>query len=215
ILAIDDGGGGETRPAAPRLPADADRRRAQELRVEHNGLGHAVQGEVAADLVLVLARAQHLRGLERERRVLVDLEEVRAPEVRVALLIAGVDAGRLDRGVDLDRRRIGLVEDDGAREVVEHAVDLGEEVADLEAHLGVRGVDLPRGRRGRGERGRGGEREQYRERSCRELHGGLLLEQRWRGAAAGTWTNRCRGGGPAARAGESAPGRRVNTATMR
>src|SRR5262249_48059202 len=112
-------------------------------------------GQVARHLVAVLDRLDG-GALEGDRRELLDVEEVGAAQVVVALLVGGVDALGLDghaeralAGVPVDREVAG--------EVVEPAVDPTQpEVRDLEGDAGGGGVEgvLVRGppRRGGAER---------------------------------------------------------------
>src|SRR6266851_5742479 len=68
-------------------------RTVQSLDVEGDGLGGAVHGEVAGDLVLLLARLLDLGRLEAHVRALLHFEEVGRLEVRVALLDTSIEAG--------------------------------------------------------------------------------------------------------------------------
>ena len=127
--------------------------RTEEGDVHHDRLLDAVHVQHAAHLrgLLLLVDVRHLRALEGDLRVLLDVEEIRGAEVLVALLVVGVDARGIDRAVDRALlRRVGI-ELDLAVELVETTGHVAEEVADLEAHVGVRRVDLQ-------QFGRGGER---------------------------------------------------------
>ena len=102
-----------------------------------------MHGEIARDLVLLLARLLDLRRLEAHVRALLHVEEVGRLEVRVALLDAGIEAG----GIDLDvRAALGRV----LGIVVQRPGDLPEaavhgahhHVLDGECGGGVRRVDL-------------------------------------------------------------------------
>src|SRR5918996_4145488 len=62
------------------------------LVVELDLVGDALDGEIADDLVAV-SPLSDLLGLEDHRGVVLDIEEIRAPEVLVAIDAAGVDAG--------------------------------------------------------------------------------------------------------------------------
>src|SRR5665811_2155191 len=64
------------------------------LGLHRDGLGYSTDGEIAVDLPVVVAVVLHTRARERQLRVRVDLEEVRAAQMIVALLGARVDAGR-------------------------------------------------------------------------------------------------------------------------
>ena len=77
------------------------------LHLEGDWLGDAVHRQVAGDVVGVAVLGD-LRADEFDRRVLRGAEEAGALEVVVAALVAGVDAGDLDREVDLDLGRVGV-----------------------------------------------------------------------------------------------------------
>ena len=73
--------------------------------------------------------------------MLLDVEEVGAAEVLVALVVAGVDAGDVDLHFDAGPLRY-LVDRDGARHGREPTPDLGDhEMAPDELDGGMRGVD--------------------------------------------------------------------------
>ena len=71
-------------------------RGAGELGGELDVAGHAVDGEVADDDVVVAVRADARRG-EGPDRLLLGVPEVGALEVPVAVLVAGVDRRRVER----------------------------------------------------------------------------------------------------------------------
>src|SRR5665647_3417866 len=56
------------------------------LGLQRDGLGYSTDGEIAVDLPVVVAVVFHTRARERQLRVRVDLEEVRAAQMIVALL---------------------------------------------------------------------------------------------------------------------------------
>src|SRR5512146_1500144 len=70
-----------------------------DLKVEGDGLGDALQRQVALEHEALLGRLD-AGGDEGHRRVLLHLEEVGAADVSVALLLAGVDRGQVNRGRD-------------------------------------------------------------------------------------------------------------------
>src|SRR5699024_2721311 len=127
---------------------------AAQFRGQGDGLGDAVQRELTVDEVVVDVGAD-AGGAEAQRGVLLDVEEVGATDVLVALRVGGVDARGLDGG------RHGGVEDvlgglDLALDLGELAADLGHaEVAHDEAHVGVYRVDGPGARQVAGNGGRG------------------------------------------------------------
>src|SRR6195952_4384977 len=133
VLAVDDAVGLEAETlAAPRVLADA-----QELDLELDGLGDALEGEVADDGGAV----EGGRG-EAHLAELLHVEEVSGAQVAVALLVAGVDRvqvhGRVGAGV-LER----LTGRELALELSELSGDLAHQVANREPDLGVAGVDGP------------------------------------------------------------------------
>src|SRR6266851_10383250 len=93
--------------------------------VQGDRLGHAVHGEIAADLVLVAAGLRDLRRLEGDLRALLRVEEVGALEVGVALLVARVDA-----------RHFGLEVDGAPGRVVLVPLQRRGDLAELAAHRG-------------------------------------------------------------------------------
>src|SRR5205823_8519328 len=84
--------------------------------------GLPVQGEVAGHLVAA-GDGLDRRALERELGELLDVEEVRAAQVLVALGVVGVHALRLDGQLERRLARRLLVDAEAAGEVVESAVD--------------------------------------------------------------------------------------------
>src|SRR4029450_11733279 len=81
-------------------------------------------------------------GDEGDLGVLLHGEEVVAAQVGIALLVAGVDAGRLDGQLAGRLGQVGAVEDRVALEVVERAADLGDHrVPGDEPDTGVGRVD--------------------------------------------------------------------------
>ena len=142
----------EAPPAVVHLAGELDRQRDRP--------GDAVHGQVAGDAKAPVGLLLDPVADELDRRIGRCVEEVGRAQVVVALLVAGVDRGRLDledhRGVG----RILVVLDDRARELAEVPVHLADVMADLEGDVGVRLVDrVGQGRRGRrierGERDKG------------------------------------------------------------
>src|SRR3954452_10929764 len=138
LVAVDLGLGGEAGARA----AEGVRAEAVELKVEDDRAGDALDRQLALDGP-VGAVGLHRGGAEEHGRVVLDVEEVSRADVRVALLLTGVDGAELDTGLD---RGLGgvLGGDDLALEVAEVAADLADHhVADGEADGRVRRVDLP------------------------------------------------------------------------
>ncbi len=67
---------------------------------EADGFGNAHKGEVAGDVVGVVAVFCDGSALEGERGVLFNVEKLVGFEVSVALIVVGVDAGCLDSDLD-------------------------------------------------------------------------------------------------------------------
>src|SRR5581483_3797980 len=137
VLPVDLGLGREADPE----PAPGVGGAALEGQLERDGPGDALDREVALDGVAALAGVADRPALVGHGRPGLGVEEVAGAEVAVALLVAGVDAGRADR--DRDRGFIGVLADlDGAGHVRETAPDLRDhQVADGEADLAVTGVE--------------------------------------------------------------------------
>jgi len=111
--------------------------------VQDDGLGDAREGEVAFDLEAADG-AGDLGGLEVDRRILRDVEEVRALEVLIAGGGCRVDRGGVDVGDDRGLRGVLLVPLDFAGDGGDGAADVGDaEMAYFEVRLRVRGVDGP------------------------------------------------------------------------
>ena len=114
-------------------------------RVQGHGLGGALDREVAGHPVLVSPDVLDPGALEGHRRVLVDLQERRGPQVLVALLVVGADArgvdGRLDPGLLRVLRVDGAAGDDLGEVAAHghHAQVLGREL-----NLCVKRIELPR-----------------------------------------------------------------------
>src|SRR6185503_14640227 len=104
--------------------------------------GNALDGELALELVAVTL-GDDVAGDEGDFRELLDVEEVFAADVAVAVGIAGVEARGLDRGADLGVGHV-LGEVQGGFCILELAADLADAcVADGEGNLAVRVVEGP------------------------------------------------------------------------
>src|SRR5690606_31166071 len=80
--------------------------------------------------------------LEGDDRVLLDTEEVVRAEVVITVLVARVDARRIDLHLNGGVEDIALVKVDGARELLEGALHLGEHhMLDDKVDFGVREID--------------------------------------------------------------------------
>ncbi len=111
--------------------------------VEDDGTSGAMKGELASELSLLTGPLLQLGALERESGILLDVKEVGAAQVLVALRLIGIDAGCLDGALHYQLLGILGVEVDHAFEAVETPLHARKEVADAEADVGMRGVDLP------------------------------------------------------------------------
>src|SRR5699024_7059020 len=138
VLAAELGPGAEADAGtAPRIGADA-----VELEIELDRLGDLTNGEITGDEVAVTA-GLHRRRAEGHLRVVLDREEVARAQVLVAPLVAGVDRGEVDLGLDRRLQRI-LGDVDPSFEGFEQATNSGHgEVTNGEADLGVTGVGVP------------------------------------------------------------------------
>ena len=114
---------------------------AQVLEVELHRLGDATDGEVGGELPLAVGHLLEPGALQGDGGVVLGVEEVVRAQVVVAHRLVGVDAGRLDLG--LQRGVLGVLgHREGAGELGEAAPDLGaDQVAGHETDLGVGGVD--------------------------------------------------------------------------
>ena len=75
-----------------------------------------MNGEAARDVVDVATARGDGGAHESERRVVVDVEEIGAAQVLIAIAFGSVDAPRLDRDVDARVLRVRIVERDRAAE---------------------------------------------------------------------------------------------------
>ena len=78
------------------LPQGSLAGRAQAFDGKGDGLGDAVDGQVAGDGIVAAAFGLHLGGFEGHRGELFHVEEVGALQVAVALGVAGVHGGDVD-----------------------------------------------------------------------------------------------------------------------
>src|SRR4051795_6737180 len=123
---------------APRVIGGAG-----QLEVDGDGIGLAVDREVADQGVDVVVRLLDLGRGELDGRVDLDVEEVGAAQVRVTVLVARVHAVRVDRQMDAAVRRVLLVEVHLAAVHLELATDVDDHgVLRREAQAAVGGVDL-------------------------------------------------------------------------
>ncbi len=95
VLAVDGARGGQA-DALQVVGVDVG---ALELDVEIDGLGDALDGQVAGQDALVVAGDLGVGGDEGDLRVLLDLEEIAGADVAVTVGVAGVDGRGLDDDV--------------------------------------------------------------------------------------------------------------------
>src|SRR5271157_49097 len=95
VVPVDLAGGGEARPRA----AVGVRAEAVDLKLQRDRPGGAADGEVAFEQEIV-AVGTHTGGVEGQRGVRLDLEEVRTPDVIVPVRLTGVHRTQVDGSVD-------------------------------------------------------------------------------------------------------------------
>src|SRR5262249_15427864 len=106
VLAIDGRAPGQARALpAPGIPGAA-----AVLDLEHDRAGDAMGGQLTLHLEALLAQRLDLRALERDVRILFDVQEVGRLEVPFALGLLGLDAGGVDLDLNPRGRRILLIE---------------------------------------------------------------------------------------------------------
>jgi hypothetical protein len=129
--------------AAAHVPPGIFRFLRQFFHVESYLFGDAVDGQIAGDAEAVTAAGGHPLRLEANARELFDVEKIGALEVRIALLVAGADAGDLDRGFDGRGGRVRGVEVDASAHLVKLALHVGDHhVTYFELRGRVRRVNL-------------------------------------------------------------------------
>src|SRR4051794_29727276 len=116
-------------------------------RVQRDLAGGAPDGQIAADPELVarlLGRALHPSAPERDRGVVLHVQEVGRAEVLVPLVRPGIDARGLDLGLDPRTIGIPLVDGDGAGYLAEPPLHRGDHhVLGRELDQRMVGVNLP------------------------------------------------------------------------
>src|SRR5438105_2531604 len=132
VFAVDLRRGAEARNrGSPRRALDA-----LELDLQLDRARLVADREVACDVQAGRTRLLHGRATERDRRILLDVEEVRGPKVIVSLLVAREDARRIERHLDAG----GL----GRRADLDLAGKPVEVTADLRHHHVARDERSPR-----------------------------------------------------------------------
>src|SRR5215213_4423545 len=86
----------------------------------------APNGQVTSELQGGRAGLSNVGGDECDLRVLLHGEEVVAAQVGITLLVAGVDAGRLNGQLAGRLGEVGAIDNRAALELVERAADLGD-----------------------------------------------------------------------------------------
>ena len=112
--------------------------------LQRHRLGVALDSQIAGHSVAIVSGLSDPGAFEGDRRIFVDFQKIRRPQVVVPLLVVGADTGRLDGNVN--RGRFGLVGVD-----IASRSDLGKvtahrhhaEVLGGELNLRVERVKLP------------------------------------------------------------------------
>ena len=111
-------------------------------KIYRDWLGDAMDGEIAADFVVVAA-AFDLAALEGYRRELFRVEKIGALEVLVAFLVARVHAFHRQGQFDRAFRGIGGIESYRAGDLFERSVKVGDAIMfDPENDGGMNGIDF-------------------------------------------------------------------------
>lgn len=93
VFAVDLGVGGE---AGGALLGEGVDLLTQEFNFHADGLRHAANGQVAGDDGVVVVFDLHAGALERDRRVILNIQEIRAAQVTVTIIHTRPDAGGVD-----------------------------------------------------------------------------------------------------------------------
>lgn len=137
VVSVEHGTGLEPEPphlAAALVPDPVGRRPLPEVGDLEGDLARdAPQGQVGHRPVVVVTGALDEATAKGDRRVVLDIEEVRGAQMRVAVGLTGPDAGRVDLAPEGRAQRILAVELDLAVDVLEQASDPGD-------HRGGRGT---------------------------------------------------------------------------
>jgi hypothetical protein len=97
-----------------------------------------------------IRNAVYARGLERQRGELIDVEEIRALQVRVALRFASVNGGSIDYRFHARVKGIGFIQFQNAGYACELTLNVrNHHVFDLELSHGMDRVDVPGSNGGR------------------------------------------------------------------
>src|SRR5579875_3961205 len=82
VLAVDLGrGGGTDDVLAVRRDAET-----VQFHIEDDRFGHPMQGKVAVDVILIIPAGLDRSGMEGDRRILFDVQEIGGTEVAIALI---------------------------------------------------------------------------------------------------------------------------------
>src|SRR5690606_5188951 len=141
ILAVDGGGGAE---ACGDHGAERAGRLTVILDIQRHRLGNATDGQIAVQFARVLAGLLDPRALERDSRVIFNVQEVGRAQMRVAVGLACVDAGRVDLYIDRAIFRVFLVCIHSAAEALKLAAHVGDHhVTNPETNLRVSLINFP------------------------------------------------------------------------
>ena len=83
-----------------------------------------MNGQVARHLPFIFAGALYLLALEGDRRVLLGVQKVGAPQMRIPLLVHRFDAARIDSGLDSRLARIVRVVHNRALHLAKSATNI-------------------------------------------------------------------------------------------
>ena len=102
--------------------------------IEHDRFRHAEQRQSSFELESAGGRARlHLRASEGHCGILCGIEEVGGFQMSIALVVVGIDAGRLDGGLRFGGFGFRRVIAERSVELIEHAVNFGNNMVNTEA----------------------------------------------------------------------------------
>jgi MarR family transcriptional regulator, 2-MHQ and catechol-resistance regulon repressor len=109
-------------------------------------LGFAMDGQIAFDRQLSISDNADALGFEVQGRKPLHIKEIGALQVSIALFIAGMNRGHLDRGLNPRVRKIRFIQEQSSRNFRKLAFYIRDHhVLDFELRHGVRRVDVPGG----------------------------------------------------------------------
>src|SRR4029077_130216 len=109
-------------------------------------VGYATDGQVALDCQFSIPDNADALGLEVQGRKLFHIKEIGALQMRIALFIARMNRGCLDRGFDAGVREIRFIQEQSSRNLRKLPFHIRDHhVLDFELRHGVGRVDVPGG----------------------------------------------------------------------